>query len=508
MLVDTAASCATAGTLSLGIPPVSEAATTGLRMRNTKIVCTLGPATDQPDKIAALISAGANVFRLNFSHGTHDKHAETLAHIRQVAAKLGRPVAVLQDLCGPKIRVSHLAHENYVVQPGDVVRVTTQRLLDEAPADGPARGCDIASTYAELVADVNPGDAILLDDGRIELTVESKEPTVLVTRVRRGGKVLPNKGINLPGVQLSTDSVTTKDWRDLEWGVRKGVDLVALSFVRNAEDLLPVRSYLDQAGSHIRLIAKIERPEAINHIDGILALADGLMVARGDLGVETDLARVPLLQKGLIHRARLAHKPVITATQMLESMIHDSTPTRAEVSDVANAICDGTDAVMLSAETASGSFPVQAVQVLHEVASVTEDGRSGGVTLKRPCGAASTAAAVVEAAATTALLVEAKRVIVYSQSGLTARLLASCRLPMPVVAVTNVETTFRQLALSYGVQPLYLPTIVNLSQLLEQIDQLAHDERWAGPGQKLVVVSALDGRDGSIDTLHVHQVQA
>lgn len=475
--------------------------------RNTKIVCTLGPATDRPEQIAELIRAGANVFRLNFSHGNHDKHAQTLAHIRRVAGQMGRPVAVLQDLCGPKIRISYLAHDDYVVRPGDVVRVTSQRHWDEAAADAPARTCDIASTYAELVTDVQPGDAILLDDGRIELQVETKEPTLLVARVRRGGKVLPNKGINLPGVTLSTDSVTAKDWRDLEWGVRQGVDLVALSFVRKAEDLLPVRAYLDQAGSHIRLIAKIERPEAIDQIEGILALADGLMVARGDLGVETDLARVPLLQKSLIRRARMAHKPVITATQMLESMIHDSTPTRAEVSDVANAICDGTDAVMLSAETASGSFPMQAVQVLHEVATVTEEGWPSGVMLERPSGAESTAAAVVEAAATTALLVEAKRVIVYSQSGLTARLLASCRLPMPVVAVTNVETTYRQLALSYGVQPLYLPTIVNLSQLLSQIDRLAHQQNWASAGHKLVVVSALDGRDGSIDTLHVHQVQ-
>lgn len=488
------------------LPTPSSPASAGAAARNTKIVCTLGPATDRPEMIANLIRAGANVFRLNFSHGTHDKHAETLAHIRQVAQRLGRPVAVLQDLCGPKIRISRLAHEDYMVRPGDMVRVTTQRCFDAAATDDPARTCDIASTYSELIHDVRPGDAILLDDGRIELEVESKEPTLLVTRVRRGGKVLPNKGINLPGVQLSTDSVTAKDWRDLDWGVRQGVDLVALSFVRRAEDLLPVRTYLDQAGSHIRLIAKIERPEAIDHIEGILALADGLMVARGDLGVETDLARVPLLQKSLIRRARLAHKPVITATQMLESMVHDSTPTRAEVSDVANAICDGTDAVMLSAETASGSFPVQAVQVLHEVATVTESGRAQEVALQRPNGAESTAAAVVEAAATTALLVEAKRVIVYSQSGLTARLLASCRLPMPVVAVTNVETTYRQLALSYGVQPLYLPNIVNLPQLLEQIDQLAHDQKWATAGHKLVVVSALDGRDGSIDTLHVHRV--
>lgn len=491
------------------IPPITPPDTgVNVAPRNTKIVCTLGPATDSPEMIARLIRAGANVFRLNFSHGTHEKHAATLAHVRRVAAELGRPVAVLQDLCGPKIRISYLAQADYAVRPGDTVRVTTQRLFDAAGADDLARTCDIASTYDALVDDVRLGDAILLDDGRIELVVQEKQPALLVTQVRRGGKVLPNKGINLPGVQLSTDSVTAKDWRDLEWGVRQGVDLVALSFVRRPDDLLPVRAYLDQAGSHIRLIAKIERPEAIEHIEGILALADGLMVARGDLGVECDLARVPLLQKQLIQRARLAHKPVITATQMLESMVGDSTPTRAEVSDVANAICDGTDAVMLSAETASGKFPVPAVEVLHEVATVTETGRPHAAVLQRPSGAESTAAAVVDAAATTALLVQAKRVVVYSQSGLTARLLASCRLPMPVVAVTNVEITYRQLSLSYGVQPLLLPQIVNLGQLLEQIDRLAHEQQWASPGHKLVVVSALDGRDGSIDTLHVHQVQA
>ena len=331
--------------------------------RNTKIICTLGPASDSREAIESLLVAGANVVRLNFSHGDHAWHSRVLRLVRDVAAELGLAVAVMQDLCGPKIRVSPIRGGQLDVEVGDTVRITTEHHLANAGAGDEAEDFDLASNYAALLDDVNVGQRILLDDGRIELVAEEKAPGRLTARVLRGGRVLPGKGMNLPGAALSVESVTEKDWQDLDWAISHDVEYVALSFVRHPDDLLRVRNHLDEVGSHIRLIAKIERPEAIQYVEQILAIADGLMVARGDLGVETKLARVPLLQKLLIEQCRSVCKPVITATQMLESMVHESTPTRAEVSDVANAIYDGTDAIMLSGETATGRFPSEAVAV-------------------------------------------------------------------------------------------------------------------------------------------------
>jgi pyruvate kinase len=312
----------------------------------------------------------------------------------------------------------------------------------------------------------------------------------------------------LPGINLSTRSMTHKDWDDLEWGITHDVDFVALSFVRHPDDLVAVRDRLDEAGSRTRLIAKIERPEAIEHIEAILALADGLMVARGDLGLETELSQVPILQKRLIERCRQANKPVITATQMLESMVNASTPTRAEISDVANAIYDGTDAIMLSAETATGQYPEEAVNVLHKVAIVTEADLAQSSPDYRRVSTTSAATAIAEGAAITARSLGARRVVVYSQTGVTARLMAHYRLPMPVVAVTNVLTTYRQLSLSFGIHPVYMPDIVSMSQLLEEMDHLVLARHWGEIGDTLVLVSSLDGRDGNTDTLHVHHVRS
>jgi pyruvate kinase len=479
-----------------------------LRQRNTKIVCTVGPASANRDSIRQLIRAGANVFRLNFSHGDHAWHSQALRLIRDLAAEENAPVAIMQDLCGPKIRISRMTQSPFAVHLDDLVRITTEEHIALAARGGYSLDYDLASNYPSLWCDLSVGDSVLIDDGRIELVVREKQPGILVTQSRTTGVILDGKGINLPGVHLSTDSVTAKDWEDLEWGILHEVDFVALSFVRHPHDLVPVHSRLDEVGSHIRLIAKIERPEAIEHLEGILALSDGLMVARGDLGVETDLARVPCLQKSLIERSRQAGKPVITATQMLESMVHAATPTRAEVSDVANAIFDGSDAIMLSAETATGAYPEQAVNVLHRVALVAEqDLALRHESHRRANTTSGVAAAIVEGAATTALRLKAKQLVVYSQSGLTARLLARCRLPMPVVAVTNIESTFRQLSLSFGVRPLYLPHIVDLPQLLREMDELALAQAWGEVGDALVVVSALDGRDGNTDTLHVHLIR-
>jgi pyruvate kinase len=475
-------------------------------LRHTKIVATVGPACASVEKLRALMLAGVNVFRLNFSHSEHAWHERMLVMIRATAAELKLPIAVLQDLCGPKIRLSRVPHENYTVAEGDVVRITTEDRL-RSHGEG-AIEFDIASTYSELIRDVEPGRRLLLDDGRIELLVEEKLAHTLVTRVTRGGVINRGKGLNMPGSELSTECVTEKDWRDLEWGIKHGVDYVALSFVRRPEDLVGVRTRLDDAGSDALLIAKIERPEAINHVHQILELADGLMVARGDLGLETDLARVPLLQKSLIELCRRVGKPVITATQVLESMVNEATPTRAEVSDIANAIYDGTDAIMLSAETATGKFPEAVVAVIDRVARATEShlDPQTAVNRRRQATSSGISTAICDGAVATALNLDARRVVVYSHSGHTARLLSRSRLPMNIVAVTNSDTTYRQLALSYGVSPVYLPEVTNLPQLLIEMDRLVVQEAWGTPGDNLVIVSSLDGRDGQIDTLHVHCV--
>lgn len=476
-------------------------------LRKTKILCTIGPATDTEQAILALLTAGANAFRLNFSHGDHASHKRTLDLIRRVAGEQKRPVAIIQDLCGPKIRVSALVRDPLQIDTDQVVRITTDRHREHTHATN--FEYDIASTYANLLDDVKPGDPILLDDGRIELKVEEIRDNVIWARAVHGGPLVKGKGMNLPGVSLSTDSVTTKDFEDLRWGIEQEVDYVALSFVRTPADLVEVSKRLEDAKSSIRVIAKIERPEAIEHIEGILGLADGLMVARGDLGVETDLARVPVVQKALIERCRNMGKPVILATQVLESMIKDSTPTRAEVSDVANAIYDGTDCIMLSAETAVGSYPREAVAMLDRVAKVTEPelDRHRGAMLHR--GSVNTGpAAIVEGAITTALGLGAVRVVVYTRSGLTARLIARIRLPMPVVAFTNALSTYHQLCLSYGTQPVYRPDIENLPQLLEELDQHTAEEGWGREGELVVVVSSWAGQQGNIDTLHIHRLRS
>ena len=475
--------------------------------RKTKIVCTAGPACHTVAQLREIVSAGANVVRLNFSHGDHTWHAETLANARKVSRELELPVAVMQDLCGPKIRISELRDNGLKAETGSQLTITTDTFLASLGAKREEFGFDLSTTYDALWDDVQIGNSILLDDGRIELVVADKKRGKVVADVVRGGDVLPRKGINLPGATLSTGAVTEKDLRDLDWAIEHDVDLVALSFVRSADDLLPVLDRIAQAGSSIRVIAKIERPEAVTDIDAILRAADGLMVARGDLGVETGLVRVPLIQKSLIERCRREGKPVITATQVLESMVHDSTPTRAEVSDIANAIYDSTDAIMLSAETATGREPRRVVEMLDCVSIATEDHIAlNEIRFDRRRGARSVAEALVEGAAQAAGDMGARRIVVYTRSGETARLMSKYRPTTPVVAVTNVESTYRQLSLSFGVFPEYLPSVANFRQLLEAIEQLAPQRNWASEGDSLVVISALDGCDGHTDTLHVYRM--
>ena len=476
-------------------------------MRKTKIVCTIGPASDTPEMIERLMLAGANVFRLNFSHSDHAWHSKALGMVRAAAEKLKRPVAVIQDLCGPKIRVSHLACEGHIAAEGDLLRVTTASVFQQKLEQGDRAFCDLASTYESLLNDVKVGDKVLMNDGRIKLMTEEKSDDHLVVRVVRGGPLRVGMGMNLPGVNLSTESVTTKDWGDLRWGIENEVDYVALSFVRHPSDLVAIRVELNKTHSRVRLIAKIERPEAIKHIDAIVDLADGLMVARGDLGLEIDLASVPVLQKQLIELCCQKSKPVITATQMLETMIQESTPTRAEVSDIANAICDGTDALMLSGESAMGRFPEQAVKCLDSVARVTEAARVGlsshtvdRIDTKNPIRA------ILDGAALIATNLEASRIVVFTRSGEIAERMSSFRLSLPIAAVTNDLKTYRQLSLYYGVEPVYDPSIVDMSQLFDAVDGLALAHQWGTTGDLLVLITALDGHDGHTDTLHLHRI--
>ncbi|MCA9101244.1 MAG: pyruvate kinase, partial [Planctomycetales bacterium] len=359
----------------------AKAVTQHLAQRGTKILCTVGPATSDEDAIRELIIAGADCFRLNFAFGDHEGHTRVHHAIRAAAASLDTEVGVLQDLAGPKIRISRVAQEDFSPAVGDNVRITND---DHAYGMVLGDDYDVSTSYERLFEDVGVGDRIVINDGRVELVVESHDDTVFRTRVVRGGRIERGKGLNMPGVHLSVDTITEKDWNDLEWGIAQNVDFIGISFVRHPDDLQRVRRRLNEAGATCQLVAKFERPEAIEHSAAIIRLADALMIARGDLGVETELARLPLLQKHLIGECRIAGKPVITATQMLESMVHDSTPTRAEVSDVANAILDGTDAVMLSAETAIGQYPAEAVHVLDDVARAADSDladRAGGRSL-------------------------------------------------------------------------------------------------------------------------------
>lgn len=475
-------------------------------VRKTKIVCTIGPACNTPEKVRQLIQTGCSVFRFNFSHGTHEQHSQALEIVRREARDLELPVAVMQDLCGPKIRISHIAAGEVDAKEGMMLKVTTNGRIGNDPTCRHFEW-DLSSTYEPLLDDIRPGDHLLINDGRVELVVDRVFPNYLNSTVIRAGKITKGKGLNMPGVALSTPSITEKDWKDVAWAVANNIDFVALSFVREAVDILRLREYLAGHDCRAHIIAKIERPEALDHIHEIIKEADGIMVARGDLGLETDFAEVPLIQKKLIELCRLQAKPVITATQMLDSMVTAPTPTRAEVSDVANAILDGSDAIMLSNETAAGEYPVRSVEVLDRIALASEKAYP---RFSRSMGADdhSDKVVVTEAAATMATHAQAKRIVVYTGSGHTARLISRYRLPIPVVVVTNHAKTCQQLALSYGCQPIYLPEISKLSQLLEKMDELALEKHWASPGDNLVVISALDGRDGRIDTLHVHHVKA
>lgn len=454
-------------------------------MRRTKIIATLGPATNTAERIKGLIQAGMNVARLNFSHGTHADHAATIALVRSTAAAMGRHIAILQDLQGPKIRTGPLVNDQPVeLAAGQRFVITTEPIVGTAER--------VSTTYAELPRDVRPRDRILISDGLIELLVVSQTDTEVETQVLHGGRLKSNQGINLPGVRVSAPAVTPKDIDDLHFGLEQGVDYVALSFVRRASDVTYVKELIRQAGRTTPVIAKIERPEALEVLPEILAVADGIMVARGDLGVEMPPERVPLIQKQIIDAANRALIPVITATQMLESMIQNPRPTRAEASDVANAILDGSDAVMLSGETAIGSYPVEAVQMMAMIADAIEGAEAHhGSDIATPRWAIpevqSNPRAIAAAAATIATMVPVRAIVALTRSGASARLISHYRPRAPILACSPSPETARRAALYWGVTPMVVQEAERLDDLEQQIQRMLREQGIVQRGDTIVL---------------------
>ena len=454
-------------------------------MCRTKIVATLGPACDSPESIRKLISKGVDVFRLNFSHGSHSIHGQYIRRIRTAADELKMPVAVLMDLQGPKIRTGPLENGDPVtLLPGQQFIVTTREISGNSKA--------VSTSWKSLPADVVKGDRLLVSDGLIELLVDKIVDTDIYCTIITGGTLSQRQGINMPGVTLTTPALTPKDKKDLVFGLGQGVDYVALSFVRSPDDVAEVRSIAAELGVNVPVIAKIERPEALECFDEILAAADGIMVARGDLGVEISPERVPLVQKQIITASNLAGKPVITATQMLDSMIRNPRPTRAETSDVANAIIDGTDAVMLSGETATGKYPMKAVEMMARIAP----GAEAAVRCKNETPLPgweialehSGSEAVADAACRLADHDNIRAIVVLTQSGFTARLIARRRPQTRVYALTPDRHVYHRLALVWGIRPVYTAFTDRLEALEEKIHAAAVTHGFAKPGDLVLLV--------------------
>ena len=460
-------------------------------MRRTKIVCTIGPATNSEEQLEALMRAGMNVARLNFSHGTHQEHEQVIKCIRALSARLGCAVAILQDLQGPKIRVGML-------QDGNPVTLGNNTQITITTHDVVGNGQIISTTYKALPQDVKVGDRILLDDGLLELCVLSANETDVQCLIVHGGLLKEHKGINLPGVMVSASALTEKDRDDLLFGIKHGIDYVALSFVRSPQDVLEAKHLIQQYVTEIfgkeeehdiPLIAKIEKPEAVEHLDEILAVADGVMVARGDLGVEMAQEKVPLIQKRIIAKCNERGLPVITATQMLESMVTNPRPTRAEVNDVSNSILDGTDAVMLSGETAAGAYPIEAVQMMVRIAMEIE---ANYPTVGPPIYKhRSLSQAVSHAARALAEDTNVHDIVVFTRSGNTARLISKDRPRVPILAYTPSEHVYHQLALWWGVWPCRIGMQGTTEDLIALVDRHLQDDKLVIHGEYVVIMGGM-----------------
>jgi pyruvate kinase len=470
-------------------------------MPRAKIVCTLGPSSSTPERIGELIEAGMSVARLNFSHGSHEDHARMLQIVRAEADRRGKAIAVLLDLQGPKIRVGRFATGAVELKAGAPFTITT-----DTTVVGDERR--VSTVYELLPRDVKPGDQIMLDDGYLSLEVTSVEGREVHTKVVAGGTLKNNKGINLPGVDVSAPAVSDKDKADIGFALRHGVDYVALSFVRRPEDVLEAKRLLTVDGVSIPVIAKIEKPQALERLAAIIDVADGCMVARGDLGVEMGPEKVPLWQKRIIEETNKRGKIVITATQMLESMITNPRPTRAEASDVANAVLDATDALMLSGETASGAHPVAAVATMARI--IEEIERSAyyrQMTAVPDLGLAVSTNAIAHAAVTAAAAMKLKTIVAVSDSGGAARLLSEYRPEAEIVALTTNEVSFRRLAMVWGVTPVMIGQAATTEELIDRVEGTLLERHLAAPGDSVLITMAVPvGSGASTNMLKIHQI--
>ena len=465
--------------------------------RRVKIVCTMGPATASPERIRGLVEAGMDVARLNFSHGSHEDHQKVFAMVRQAAEESGRAVAVLADLQGPKIRLGRFANGPHDWRTGDVVTITS----DDIPGTPDRVSC----TYRKLPQEVKVGDRLLIDDGKVAVEVSNVDGNDISCLVVEGGPVSNNKGVSLPNVAVSVPAMSDKDEQDLRFALGLGVDMIALSFVRSPDDIKLVHQIMSEEGAVRPVLAKVEKPEAVDHLEAIVLAFDGVMVARGDLGVELPLDQVPLVQKRAVQLCRENAKPVIVATQMLDSMIENSRPTRAEASDVANAVLDGTDAVMLSGETSVGKYPVLTVSTMARIIRTTEAGDFGVPRLQhdpRTHGGALTVAA-----SQIARNIGAKALVAFSQTGDTVRRLSRLHCELPLLAFTPVPEVRDQLALSWGVETFLTDFVQHTDDMFRQVDGKMLGLGLARPGDYVVVVAGSPpNAPGSTNTLRVHQL--
>lgn len=471
-------------------------------MRKTKIVCTIGPSSESLENTKKLIMAGMNVARLNFSHGDFEEHGGRINNIREASRELGKTVAILLDTKGPEIRTGKLAVEPIELVQDEYIILTTEEILGDKDR--------ISITYNNLPSDVQPGSTILIDDGLIGLTVVEVEGTEIKCRIVNGGTIKSKKGVNVPGVAISLPGITEKDANDIVFGIEQGIDFIAASFVRKASDVQEIRELLEKHNAgHIQIISKIENQEGVDNLDEILEVSDGLMVARGDLGVEIPAEEVPLVQKRMIEKSNVAGKPVITATQMLDSMQRNPRPTRAEASDVANAIFDGTDAIMLSGETAAGKYPVESVLTMSRIAEKAESALNyREIFLKqRIAQETSITEAISQSVAISALDLNAKAIISSTESGHTARMVSKYRPQAPIIAVTTQERTLRRLALTWGVTPVQGRTASSTDEMFENSLKGGLESGIVKAGDLVIITAGVPlGQSGSTNLVKVSQI--
>ena len=470
-------------------------------MRKTKIICTLGPSTDKDGVLRELVANGMNVARFNFSHGSYEEHKGRLDMLKAVRAELNKPVAALLDTKGPEIRLKEFKNGVEMLEAGQTFTLTTREV------EGTKEICSI--TYKDLPQDVAPGGTIMLDDGLIKLQIQTVNDTDIVCTVLNNGKIKNKKGVNVPGVHLSMPYMSQRDKDDIIFGIEQGFDFIAASFVRTAQDVYEIRNLLNEYDSNIRIIAKIENREGVNNIDSILAAADAVMVARGDLGVEIDFTELPGIQKNIIERSFSFGKPIVTATQMLDSMMVNPRPTRAEISDVANAIYDGTSAIMLSGETAAGAYPVEALKTMSAIAERTETENHARVEYLTEAtnGKISVSDATAHAACLTAKDVNAAAIVTVSESGTTARLLSKYRPQQPIIACVMKEQVQRQLSLSWGITSLMMPLAHSTDELIEMSTALAKENGFLHNGELAVVTAGVPvGISGTTNMIKIHMV--